>query len=93
MNRMEETLNLFDEICNSRWFRETDMILFLNKRDLFQEKIKRVPLKVCPVFADYDPETPTTYEEGCQVIENAFHTKNKNPEKKVRVYLSRGYLK
>lgn len=86
MNRMDETLNLFDEICNSRWFRETDMILFLNKRDLFQEKIKRVPLKVCPVFADYTGEN--TYEAGCQVIESAFHAKNKNPEKKIYVHIT-----
>src|SRR4051794_10860416 len=35
MNRMVEALNLFEEICNSRWFHKTSMILFLNKRDLF----------------------------------------------------------
>ena len=34
-NRMVEALNLFEEICNSRWFHDTSMILFLNKRDLF----------------------------------------------------------
>ena len=43
-NRMHEALELFDEICNSRWFRETSIILFLNKRDLFNEKISRVPV-------------------------------------------------
>lgn len=37
-NRMMEALNLFEEICNSKWFAETAMILFLNKRDLFEEK-------------------------------------------------------
>ena len=41
-NRMVEALNLFSEICNSNWFRDTAMILFLNKRDLFMEKIKKV---------------------------------------------------
>ena len=45
-NRMTEALNLFDEICNSRWFRETSMILFLNKRDLFQAKVWQ-PVCVC----------------------------------------------
>ena len=39
VNRMVEALNLFDEICNSKWFLETAMILFLNKSDLFEEKI------------------------------------------------------
>jgi hypothetical protein len=49
-NRMVESLQLFDEICNSRWFRETSMILFLNKRDVFAEKIEQHPL------ADWFPE-------------------------------------
>lgn len=53
MNRMEETLSIFDEICNSQWFTKTSMILFLNKRDLFEEKIKRVPLRKCALFQDY----------------------------------------
>jgi len=37
-NRMKESLLLFDEICNSHWFRNTTFILFLNKTDLFKEK-------------------------------------------------------
>lgn len=40
MNRMEESLNVFDEICNSEWFVNTPIILFLNKNDLLEEKIK-----------------------------------------------------
>lgn len=40
-----ESLLLFDEICNSPWFAETAFILFLNKVDLFKEKIKKVDLK------------------------------------------------
>lgn len=43
-NRMTESLSLFEEISNSRWFSNTNFILFLNKTDLFQEKIKQVPL-------------------------------------------------
>ena len=50
-NRMTEALSLFGEICNSRFFSNTAMILFLNKKDLFQEKINVVPLTVC--FPDY----------------------------------------
>jgi len=44
VNRVTEALTLFDEICNSRWFHETPMILFLNKRDLFADKIKKGPI-------------------------------------------------
>lgn len=51
MNRMIESMKLFDSICNSKWFVETSIILFLNKKDLFEEKIKRSPLTIC--FPEY----------------------------------------
>lgn len=51
MNRMIESMKLFDSICNSKWFVETSIILFLNKKDLFEEKIVRSPLTIC--FPEY----------------------------------------
>jgi hypothetical protein len=53
-NRMHESIRLFREICNNKWFVETSMILFLNKDDIFQEKIKKVDLNVC--FPSYNGE-------------------------------------
>lgn len=41
---MQEALTLFDSICNSRWFVKTSIILFLNKIDLFREKLPLSPL-------------------------------------------------
>jgi len=38
MNRMMESMKLFDSICNNKWFVDTSIILFLNKKDLFEEK-------------------------------------------------------
>jgi len=55
MNRMIESMRLFDSICNSKWFVDTSIILFLNKKDLFEEKIKTSPLKQC--FPDYTGES------------------------------------
>src|SRR3954471_4126902 len=52
VNRMQEALTLFDSICNSRWFVKTSIILFLNKIDLFKEKLPRSPMKA--YFPDYD---------------------------------------
>jgi GTPase SAR1 family protein len=51
VNGMKEALDLFTEILESSWFKDTAVILFLNKLDLFEEKIKRVPLTVC--FPEY----------------------------------------
>jgi len=49
--RMEESIMLFDEIVNCKWFRSTTFILFLNKIDLFKEKLETVELKTC--FPNY----------------------------------------
>eukprot|EP00286_Rhodomonas_abbreviata_P028177 CAMPEP_0181312150 /NCGR_PEP_ID=MMETSP1101-20121128/13534_1 /TAXON_ID=46948 /ORGANISM="Rhodomonas abbreviata, Strain Caron Lab Isolate" /LENGTH=367 /DNA_ID=CAMNT_0023418963 /DNA_START=216 /DNA_END=1319 /DNA_ORIENTATION=+ len=45
-DRMSEAIKLFAEICNSQWFSKTSMILFLNKSDLFREKLPRIPFRV-----------------------------------------------
>jgi hypothetical protein len=42
---MHESLRLFDSICNNKWFVNTSIILFLNKKDLFAEKITRSSLR------------------------------------------------
>jgi len=46
-NRMHEAILLFDEVANSTSFHKNDIILFLNKHDLFLEKITQVDLNVC----------------------------------------------
>lgn len=51
VNRMHESLQLFQETCSSPFFAEASIILFLNKDDLFRDKIKKVDLKCC--FSDY----------------------------------------
>ena len=48
---MIESLKLFDSIVNNEWFTDTSVILFLNKKDLFEEKIPFSPLTIC--FPDY----------------------------------------
>ncbi len=50
-NRMHDSIQLFNQLCNSQWFSHTSMIVFLNKKDLFAEKINLVSLKVC--FSEY----------------------------------------
>jgi len=84
MNRMVEALNLFEEICNSRWFSKTSMILMLNKRDLFAEKIVRTPLTVC--FPDYDGEN--SYDAGADFLKKQFESKNHNDEKAVYTHIT-----
>ena len=50
--RMAESVKLFDEIANSQWFSKTSIILFLNKVDLFNAKLWRVPYRLAGVRND-----------------------------------------
>jgi len=84
VNRITEALNLFEEICNSRWFNDTSMILMLNKRDLFAEKIQKVPLRVC--FPEY--EGKDTYEDCAKYMKDIFESKNKNHHKQVYTHIT-----
>eukprot|EP01126_Amoeba_proteus_P008807 TRINITY_DN13331_c0_g1_i1.p1 TRINITY_DN13331_c0_g1~~TRINITY_DN13331_c0_g1_i1.p1 ORF type:complete len:186 (-),score=53.82 TRINITY_DN13331_c0_g1_i1:178-660(-) len=51
-NRIVESLKLWKALTSSQFFKSTPFILFLNKSDLFAEKIKSTPL--ASVFADYE---------------------------------------
>ncbi|XP_074646783.1 guanine nucleotide-binding protein G(i) subunit alpha [Tubulanus polymorphus] len=78
MNRMMESMKLFDSICNNKWFTDTSIILFLNKKDLFEEKIKKSPLTIC--FPEYGG--PNTYEEAASYIQVQFENLNKRKDTK-----------
>jgi len=76
-NRMHESLKLFKEICNNKWFTHTSMILFLNKKDLFEEKIKRgIELSEC--FPEY---TGGDWTVAAKYIEQQFLMQNDQPQK------------
>lgn len=51
-NRLEESLTLFDSVVNSRWFSRTSVVLFLNKIDVFANKLPYSPLE--KHFPDYN---------------------------------------
>jgi len=72
-NRMHESLQLFRDLCATPFFKQTNFIIFLNKMDLFREKIKRVSLYPC--FLDYTPPTDKDEEKLAQHGMNFIKTK------------------
>lgn len=83
-NRMHESLLLFKNICNSPWFASTPIIIFLNKRDIFSEKIKKVDLKVC--FPEYDGGMD--YQRATTFINKQFLGMNDNPKKLIYTHFT-----
>jgi guanine nucleotide-binding protein G(i) subunit alpha len=80
--RMKESLILFEEICNSRYFSEIPIVLFFNKVDLFKEKIKNVDLNVC--FKDY--QGGKDYDKAIKYIIQTFLDKNQDDQKVINTY-------
>jgi GTPase SAR1 family protein len=59
VNRMHEALSLFETLVNSEWFCKVPFLIFFNKKDLFQTKIKEVDLAVCwPEYTGGKSEEP-----------------------------------
>jgi len=76
LNSMVDSLAIFDEHVNSEWFENTAFILFLNKSDVFQQRVKEVPITVC--FPTYTG--PQEHQPSLAYIRNQFESKNKKPD-------------
>eukprot|EP00298_Acanthocystis_sp_HF-20_P011580 c19463_g1_i1.p1 GENE.c19463_g1_i1~~c19463_g1_i1.p1 ORF type:complete len:351 (+),score=82.04 c19463_g1_i1:34-1086(+) len=83
-NRIKEALSLFADICNSRFFEQTSIILFLNKKDIFEQKMQTVDLSVC--FPEYTGGKD--YQAGVQFLTDQFSSLNKQTEKQVYVHVT-----
>jgi len=79
-NRMAESLKLFRGVVGNDALHHVAMILFLNKEDLFSEKIKRSELQKC--FPDYTGKLGDK-EAAFEYIKNQFISLNSNPNRKI----------
>jgi guanine nucleotide-binding protein G(i) subunit alpha len=86
VGRTEESIKLFDEICNSKWFNSTSIILFLNKKDLFAEKIKVTDLSTC--FPEY--KDGSNFEKAANFMQRKFVSLNRNQDKQIYPYQTCG---
>ncbi|KAK0230080.1 heterotrimeric G protein alpha subunit 4 [Armillaria fumosa] len=68
-NQMYDAIAIWESICRSRWFERTSIILFLNKNDLFEQK---VPLSdIENYFPDFDGE-PGDVRAGREYFKHRF---------------------
>ncbi len=62
-NRMIESLSLFESVVKNAHFADTSILLFLNKKDIFAEKIMYSNIADSPFFSDY-AGPPKDFDHG-----------------------------
>ncbi|KAJ3240944.1 guanine nucleotide-binding protein subunit alpha [Chytriomyces hyalinus] len=83
-NRITESMVLFNTVCNHAMFKTTAMILFMNKIDLFREKLSKSP--IVDYFPEYNGEN--SFDRGTEFFASLFTQLNKNPERKIYVHFT-----
>jgi guanine nucleotide-binding protein G(i) subunit alpha len=81
-NRLEESIELFGEMCNHVSFVSTPFILFLNKKDLFDKKfmIQGIPLNATGKFPNA-PKGTNDAKAALEWIQKQFLSQNKTTRK------------
>ncbi|XP_043909681.1 guanine nucleotide-binding protein subunit alpha-11-like [Protopterus annectens] len=90
-NRMKESIALFHTILDCKWFNNTSIILFLNKTDILEEKVKtsnvanyfpefRGPAKNAKAAMDFISEL---YEKVYRRVSDKKKTMNENETKRL----------
>jgi guanine nucleotide-binding protein subunit alpha len=84
---MQEALMLFESIANSVYFQRSALILFLNKKDIFREKIMsgRSPIK--DHFPEYSGQ-PSDVEAGQEFFGRKFKNLVRDPDKSAYVHFT-----
>ncbi|RDD47518.1 Guanine nucleotide-binding protein G(q) subunit alpha [Trichoplax sp. H2] len=77
-NRMEESKALFKTIITYPWFQNSSIILFLNKKDILEEKVQKS--NIADYFPEYDGP-PRDAQAGREFILKMFVDLNPDSEK------------
>lgn len=72
VNRMSECLALFKQTVNNPVFEKTPFYLLLNKKDMFEEKLRTTPLSVCECFSNYQGKEDSA--EALAFVEKTFRS-------------------
>jgi guanine nucleotide-binding protein subunit alpha, other len=81
-NQMHEAFMLFESLVNGEWFKDKPIILFLNKIDLFREKLKKSPISAH--FPDYHGGDQNE-EAAKQFFANRFKAINRNATREIYI--------
>ncbi|GFO07776.1 guanine nucleotide-binding protein g(o) subunit alpha [Plakobranchus ocellatus] len=79
---MQDSLQAFHDVSYNQFLDKTDIILFLNKKDIFSNKLKKTSIKTC--FPDY--KGPELIDTSLQFVQEKFKL-NKPPSKQMYTHV------
>jgi guanine nucleotide-binding protein subunit alpha len=82
---MHEALMLFESIANSKYFEKSALILFLNKMDIFREKIMSGKAPISEHFPDFTGND-RDIEAGQEFFSRKFKNLVRDPGKEVYIH-------
>lgn len=82
---MQEALILFESIMSLTWFKRSSIILFLNKIDLFKEKLAEKPVR--DYFPDYTGGNED-YNAAAKYFANKFRGLNRTEDREIYVHFT-----
>ena len=85
-NAMVVSIHVFEEQVNGRWFADIPFILFLNKSDLYYEKINKVPITVADCFKQYKGLKHA--QASLIYIKEVFNTTNTNQGRSIFTHVT-----
>jgi len=83
-NRVHESIKVFESITNNKYFAQSTVILFLNKIDLFQDKLSKVNIKCC--FPEYDGDN--SFSDASEYIKARFLEVNQDSNRLIFPHLT-----
>uniref|UniRef100_A0A1I7T656 G-protein alpha subunit n=1 Tax=Caenorhabditis tropicalis TaxID=1561998 RepID=A0A1I7T656_9PELO len=86
-NRMHESLQLFKQVVNNKYFVNTSVILFLNKIDLFEEKIMVKKRSLTIAFESYSGPAQDI-DSATAFVEKKYRGMADNKEKNIYCHLT-----
>ncbi|KAI9730809.1 MAG: hypothetical protein M1834_005527 [Cirrosporium novae-zelandiae] len=82
-NQMHEAMMLFESLANGEWFKRKPIILFLNKIDLFKDKLPKSPL--ANYFPDYSGD-PTDFDAASRYFAERFRAMNRQQDREIYIH-------
>ena len=82
-NQMHEAMMLFESLVNGTWFKNTPIVLLLDKIDLFHETLVKSPLSIH--FPDYKGKDGNV-ETAAAYFEDRFRAMSRTAGREIHIY-------